>query len=332
MEISIIVPVYNAANYLQKCVNSILEQTYQDFEMILINDGSKDESEQICREFQKQDDRVHVYSQENSGVSVTRNNGIKYANGRYIVFIDSDDYVEKNYLERLYNLAIKTDADIVCCDYIIIEDGVRVGLDIHNTLKNRLIKSKREYVLDYVQKREFYSHSVWAKIFKKEIIADVEFPRIKYGEDTVFMMEVFKKSPVTVLDTFPGYIYVRNVDSATVSANSDKLNRAIVAIDHVNIGRALIELARECEIDIFELAVNDYAGSIYSALSYIIKAGDRGLYQNQYDNLSSNIDLLRKNKGLRLKYRVMYRVYRKSPDLYWLFLSKILKIKEGEVL
>ena len=113
--ISIIIPVYNSENYLKKCIDSVLSQTYKDIEVIIVNDGSKDNSDKICKNYADQDSRIKYYSQKNSGVSVTRNNGIKYSSGAYIAFLDSDDYIESNFCEIMLRELEKESSDMCIC-------------------------------------------------------------------------------------------------------------------------------------------------------------------------------------------------------------------------
>ena len=116
--VSVIVPIYNAENYLHECVDSILAQTIHDIEVILVDDGSTDESENICDAYCLKDNRVRVFHKTNGGISSARNLGLKYAQGEYISFIDSDDWIDINALEDMYNLAKKENSDIVICDMI----------------------------------------------------------------------------------------------------------------------------------------------------------------------------------------------------------------------
>ena len=118
--LSIIVPVYQAKEYLEKCINSILEQSFVDFELILVDDGSKDASGTICDEYAKRDKRIRVIHKENGGLSDARNTGIKLANSDYLMFVDSDDYIEKNMLECLYKNIIEKDSDIAVCNFMYL--------------------------------------------------------------------------------------------------------------------------------------------------------------------------------------------------------------------
>ena len=113
LRLSIIVPVYQAKEYLEKCINSILEQSFVDFELILVDDGSDDGSERICNDYAKKDERVKIIRQENQGVSSARNTGLDYATGKYIAFVDADDWVEKELFEESINAIEKSKADIL---------------------------------------------------------------------------------------------------------------------------------------------------------------------------------------------------------------------------
>ena len=123
-KVSIIVPVYNVSNYLGKCLESLVNQSLKDIEIIVINDGSTDNSLEIAREYEKKYSNIlTVYSQNNGGLSDARNHGLKYAKGKYIAFVDSDDYVKKDMFLKLYNYGVKNDLDVVVSDTIVKEDA-----------------------------------------------------------------------------------------------------------------------------------------------------------------------------------------------------------------
>ena len=116
-KISIIIPVYNAEQYLEDCLLSISQQTFGDFEILAVNDGSTDRSLEILKKYQEKEPRLKVFSQENKGVSAARNLGVEYAKGEYIIFLDSDDYIENNMIESLLKVAIENQSDIVLCGF-----------------------------------------------------------------------------------------------------------------------------------------------------------------------------------------------------------------------
>ena len=190
--ISIIIPVYNAEKYIGHCIESLLSQTYKNIEIVLIDDGSQDNSFNICKSYSDLDKRVHVYSQENEGAATARNIGIKYATGKYIQFIDSDDYVDTEYCEKL--LASMEDGKYqlgICSYYFVKYDGIRKC-----TIKHNKKYSFFSYLLELISSPMTYYHGVlWNKIYLKDIIDknNIKFIRsISLGEDFVFNLEYLK--------------------------------------------------------------------------------------------------------------------------------------------
>ncbi|WP_455538718.1 glycosyltransferase family 2 protein [Terrisporobacter sp.] len=189
--ISIIIPVYNTAMYLEQCLNSIHKQTFKDYEVICVDDGSSDNSYEILEKYKTIIKNYKVIYQENQGVSITRNTGLKHVNGDYIVFIDSDDYVEENFLERLYNEASKTKSDIVICNFYRYYDNHNINIPV------LLKKGKGLYNNDAILKSlipDILIHSyLWNKLWKRELFDNIEFPNIKY-EDIAIMCDLFYKA------------------------------------------------------------------------------------------------------------------------------------------
>lgn len=189
-KISVIVPVYNAEKYLHQCIDSILAQDFTDFELLLIDDGSKDKSGEICDNYAKQNKHVKVFHKKNGGVSIARNLGIDHAQGEYIAFIDSDDYVDSNYLSILMK---GTPADLVVTGYVKLGDGRNSGSDC--------IKNKYSYTTCFYTVKQFQSclppildditmRSPWDKLFKSNIIKYYRIyfdSLIRMAEDAVFV-------------------------------------------------------------------------------------------------------------------------------------------------
>ena len=175
-KVSVIVPIYNVEKYLEKCINSLLSQTLEDIQIILVNDGSKDNSGNIAKEYEKNNkDRVIYVEKENGGLSDARNYGIKYATGDFIAFLDSDDYIEKNAYEEMYNKAIEENADYVECDFIW-EFPNKIRVD-----KQYPYKNKKEML-------SFVRVVAWNKLIKRQLIIDnnLEFPKGLRYEDVEF--------------------------------------------------------------------------------------------------------------------------------------------------
>lgn len=147
IKISVVVPIYNVDRWLPRCLTSIIGQSFTEFELLLVNDGSTDDSLEICQSFSKKDERIKIINKENGGLSDARNAGIDIAQGRYIVFVDSDDYLERNYLFNLYHNIIKTNADIAMCEYKeVTEKGKLIKKVYLNETSSAQVVSGRQII------------------------------------------------------------------------------------------------------------------------------------------------------------------------------------------
>ena len=180
--ITMIVPVYNAEQYLDVCIKSLVDQTYRDLEIILINDGSTDKSGDLCEVWAKKDSRIRYYYQENRGVGAARNRGLREARGEYISFVDADDFLCEDFCRQMADILISQNADIVHCEAIhIIEDG-RSEIRGKNSLLTYTCKST-EY--EYCSMKGHYE--VWGAMYTRNVLDGLLFPEDLYvGEDTVF--------------------------------------------------------------------------------------------------------------------------------------------------
>ncbi len=209
-KVSVIVPVYNVENYLEKCLDSIISQTYKNLEIILVDDGSTDSSGKICDSYAKKDKRIKVIHKENGGLSDARNMGLDVASGKFISFVDSDDYIDKRFIEILYNNIIKTKADISICDFVWVYDK---KIKYNKYSKKRIVvEGNRKY--DYLYNEySVIGPSQWNKLYKKYIFDDIRFPYGKLCEDQfVIHKELFKAKKVSYI-LKPLYYYVQRSDS-----------------------------------------------------------------------------------------------------------------------
>lgn len=211
--LSIIVPVYNVRNYLEECITSILNQTYKDWEMIIIDDGSTDGSGRLCEKFANS--KIKVFHQSNLGLSAARNLGLRHATGKYIGFIDSDDVILSNYYQTLISLAEENQADIVCSiigKYGKGQNQQKLYWEIFNkneAMKQLIIQNK-------------FNHGVCVKLFNKEIAQKVNFEIGYTSEDVLYSYNTFKIAKRIVFTNYVGYLYrVRN-NSITTSAFTQK--------------------------------------------------------------------------------------------------------------
>lgn len=216
--LSIIVPVYNVEKYLARCLDSILAQTFTDFELIAVDDGSPDNCGNILDKYALKDERVKVIHKENGGLSSARNAGIDVAIGEYICFVDSDDYVSNVFVDRLYTLIKENDADISQCCFKQTSNDTEVssnGLEIDTYTNVEMIKNlyNQSYVTSVV---------AWNKMYKKKIFADVRFPHGKIHEDEGTTYKLFYNAAKVVTTTEDLYFYYMADNSITRSGFSLK--------------------------------------------------------------------------------------------------------------
>ena len=184
--ISIIVPIYNAQEYLKELIESIRNQSYTEYEVILINDGSTDESEKICLEYKQKDKKIKYFKKNNTGVSDTRNYGIQKANGTYICFVDADDILSKDFLKDLFTIITKNNGELACCGYVKFKDKITKNNDSNENIYTIDINNK--YDLLYGK----FGGYLWNKLFLKSIIDEHQISfntKISMCEDMLFIFD-----------------------------------------------------------------------------------------------------------------------------------------------
>ena len=194
--ISVVVPIYNVEKYLRLCLDSLLVQTYTNFEVLMINDGSSDGSSNICKEYLTKDRRFQYFEKENGGSSDTRNYGVEHSKGEYITFVDSDDWLKETFLADLYEAITRTGADIALSTYVKYDDFQSVyNIPIIGEYYERIWTSD-EWIRE-LPKLEMEDNSYsnpWAKLFKKELFRTIRFPKGKLIEDTRTNIKLFLES------------------------------------------------------------------------------------------------------------------------------------------
>ncbi|MGG0177992.1 glycosyltransferase family 2 protein [Gottfriedia acidiceleris] len=206
-KISIIVPVYKVEPYLHKCINSLLDQTFADFELILVNDGSPDKSGEICDHYASKDNRIKVFHKENGGQASARNMGLDIAKGDYIGFVDSDDYVENDMFESLIENALKFEADVVECGIKIVN-----GNKVEQIQNNNQVEIGDNIFALKGLLNNGYRNSVCNKLYKKEIFDDLRFPNKLY-EDGFLAFKIYYLVKKYVFIGASKYYYVQRNES-----------------------------------------------------------------------------------------------------------------------
>ena len=207
--ISIIIPVYKVEKYLEKCIESVLKQTYKNLQIILVDDGSPDSCGKICDEYAKKDVRIEVIHKENGGLSDARNVGISKAKGKYIGFVDSDDYIKNDMYEILYTLIKKYNADVSICNlYDVIDEKEYIRNKENQIQEYNRIDILKEILLD----RNIQSYA-WNKLYKKELFDEIKYPVGKKYEDIGTTFYVLEKCKKVVVTGRPEYYYLKRADS-----------------------------------------------------------------------------------------------------------------------
>jgi glycosyltransferase involved in cell wall biosynthesis len=224
-EISIIVPVYNVEDYLEDCLNSILVQSFQNFEVILVNDGSTDRSGSICDDYAKKDDRIKVVHQEYQGVSSARNVGIANAEGEFIGFVDSDDRIDIHMYKTLYELCKETGSHISICKLGREIDGKLINEESQEFIK----EMDKEDGLRELFRGILFRFSLCNKLFKKSCFKDIVFPEGRIHEDLATTYKLFAAAEKSIYMNYIGYIYVKRQNSILTSKFNEKRLDAFVA-------------------------------------------------------------------------------------------------------
>lgn len=315
-KVSVIVPIYNVEKYLEKCINSLLSQTLENIQIILVNDGSKDNSGNIAKEYEKNNkDRVIYVEKENGGLSDARNYGLKYATGDFIAFLDSDDYIEKNAYEEMYNKAIEENADYVECDFIW-EFPNKIRVD-----KQYPYKNKKEML-------SFVRVVAWNKLIKRQLIIDnnLEFPKGLRYEDVEFTYKLIPFINKFAYVDKPFIHYVQR-EGSIANVQNERTAEIFTVLDNV------IEFYKKNNIyeeyrD--ELEYNYARYLLCSSLKRMCKIKDKTIREkllteswerlnSNFPNWKENVILktvnIGKNKYMRTVNKSTYKIYSKILEI-----------------
>ena len=259
MKISIIIPVYNAEKYLNRCLDSILKQTYKNIEIILVDDGSKDSSPQICDEYAKLDNRIIVIHKENSGVSEARNSGLDVSSGDYVAFVDSDDYVEENFIQDM----LKPNFDLIVSGYKDINCVVNQSKCVKIVNKEYHNNSKEFYIDAFINE---CFNSVWNKLYSKKLIKDLRFDKnFQIGEDAIFNLQAILKAEHIIAIDKVNYNYM-NYQNMNSICRTEKVEKKLKSfINQVQLVKKLMN------DDVDSLVCNKFINFLFYDLRHYIK-------------------------------------------------------------
>jgi glycosyl transferase, family 2/glycosyl transferase family 8 len=210
--ISVIVPVYNVEEYLKQCLDSILEQTFSNYEVILVNDGSTDSSGLICQEYAEKDARIRYFEKENGGLSDARNYGIEQAQGEYLTFVDSDDFLDASHLTILYNALVNNDADISITNYANYQTSTATFY-LHTFGEYYEKTYTSEELIDdlsFLERNDLSFSTIWGSLYKKSVFSFLRFPKGVIGEDVALIYKMYTQVDKIVYVHKDTYIYREN--------------------------------------------------------------------------------------------------------------------------
>lgn len=309
--ISVIVPVYNVEKYIKKGIESLLAQSYQNIEIILVDDGSPDNSPAILDQYTKKDSRIKVLHQKNQGVSTARNNGIKISNGEYILFVDGDDYVGKDYVEFFYKLISQKSADIA-----VNYDHFSALNSSHNHHEKEEVESPDQIIEDiYLGKMNV---AVWNKMYKKSFLEknNIRFnPKIWYGEGMLFNIECLSSTKKIAVGSRKVYYQVYNQNSAMRSFNMES---NLCGIRSLELQKKYLDKKNKKLIRAWEYHLRCFNRSI---LTGIVKTNSKKKYYSQYKECI---------RGLRRRIFLLFQVDIPLRERMWniiAFVSPVLAIK-----
>lgn len=331
--VSVIVPAYNAEEYIEYAIDSILVQSYTELELIIIDDGSKDMTYRICKEKKKYDKRIRLIKQENMGVSMARNRGLEESLGNYILFVDADDWLEKNCISRLVNAMEDFQAELVMCGYfknkykkeqevhifqnnvVFSDDGLKeLQLMLFGPIGNHLKNPHRQDMIA----------PVWAKLYKKEVLKSSQFLSLEktIGEDCLFNISAFFRAKTIAYINVCLYHYRKGIETSVTSKYDDSLERRIDAFY-----KELVKLANENKADeIYFEAINNRKvfqilsiglNTINSKNCYEVKIKKIKDYMNRedYKEALKNIHY----KDLSAVWKVLMCIYKRNrPEVLYL--------------
>lgn len=315
--ISIIVPVYNLETYLRKCIESIQKQTYTNLEIIIIDDGSTDNSPGICDELAEKDSRIKVFHKLNGGISSARNFGISVTSGDYILFVDSDDYIEENLCQKVINVFEEQNVDIVIFNSDIVdENGNSIG-SIKSNCYDKVLN--REEALKRLIQHEF-SDYFWNKAYKKHLFNGITIPEGYYMEDMATTYKLFLNAEKIYCINEKLHNYLKRQNSIVNAVSLKLINDTFVA-----------QISRYNHLkDIYpEIALKGFFNVALSARALY----DRSLWEDcGSTSLITAVDFLKSNREIILQnYNdTLFKLYYKLPALYKIY--RIMRHKIGETL
>lgn len=305
--ISVIIPVYNVEKYIERCILSVLKQTYSNLEILLIDDGSTDNSGKICDKYAEQDDRVYAVHIENQGVGNARNQGRELSKGKYLYFIDSDDWIPDNAIELMMVMANQTNADLVTAERVVVKEG--------SFEERRNVYSERFEIWDSRDAIDYYADKNWAawnKLYKREVHENILYPKYEIYEDEATMFPILDHCNVIVHMHSELYYYFKRANSATT------LVWSLSKYDGVKVWKNNIEYLAEKHPFVFKRGLSKFVDICLYNLVYLMK--DKEKYEKPITDILLGLKKYRTdilfNQYLRFTKKIRVLIFCLSRGVY----------------
>lgn len=274
--ISVVIPVFNAERYLQRCVDAVLSQSYSQIEVILVDDGSTDSSGYICDEYVAKDKRVRVLHQQNQGASLARQNGLRQTRGEYVTFVDSDDWIDSEYLSTLYEMLVKYHVSVGACGVQRVNEGeefVKKGDDY------KIILLKYEDLMPRFFKYEFWGFP--GKLYLRSALMQIPFPEATLSEDYLVMSKLFMQERKMAYTAAPLYFY----EYHPASLSHQKLSKRAFE-EFVNV-KDVYELMKEHDPQFSDMALSNVVETCVKLHLMVFQSSEKEFFNREYSQIHS---------------------------------------------
>lgn len=323
--ISVIVPIYKVQDYLKECIESIINQTYSDIEVILVDDGSPDRCPQMCDEWAKRDSRIRVVHKKNGGLSSARNAGLDVAKGEYISFVDSDDFICKDALENLYN-RIKDDKSIGITSGLIYryQDGSINNFKDQWLCSKEIVISSSEFLLETMSQKT--SYTVWNKLYRRDVIGNTRFREGRNNEDTLFMYDLGQNIAIlnVCMVEIPYYVYYYRYREDSICTTA----KIPLAIDILGNYELMMEDCKNTNSRLYDVLYFLYVRTLYGFVdSLLLNPVWYPLYFTEYQKKLRLVPFVYVKRKFQLNDALYIQLLKYSPHI-----RKIIrKIREREL-
>lgn len=313
--ISVIVPIYKVEKYLDRCVESIVNQTYKNLEIILVDDGSPDNCPQICDNWAEKDNRIKVVHKENGGLSDARNTGMPFVTGEIISFIDSDDWIELDMFEKMLDRMREDDSDIVSCGVKWVEENGEIIRDV--TAADGVLDTKSS-MKELINDGKIKQH-VWNKLYKFDLIKDIPFEKGKYHEDVFWSYQIVGKAKKVSIVKESFYKYVQRANSIMGESYSAK------RLDALDANKLRCEYMRKYFPELYDNALYVYIGSCHYHLQCAVRTNQT---KEVIDNIKNRLSYRKTGhptRGITAKQKFWYFLFTICPMATSKFRNRIGK-------